>query len=262
MSIFVTQFCRTHPWTPHANNGCGNFLRTYNLRVCDTAQPRRLPTNDEDRTRASTRNQKVPIKPNAVQKMYCHERSTKKSDHHGDATSLHIPTGGSSNRIWTSYRATNASEPFQLLLGDRQNRPRVKYSDNYVTIRTRRNPSPIIRATRKEKINRMRSRTDDFQRCNSVKTDHHFDIDSHIQQRHSRMETAKHQPQDMGRVQECLHQYYQKQRILVTIAGKRENIAAVHNIYSMPPTPPEEHREAIIHLNNIIKGMQKQSYKL
>ena len=50
--------------------------------------------------------------------------------------------------------------------------------------------------------------------------------------------------------------------VAVTTAGKWIYTAAVQNIYSVPPFPPEDHHEAIGNLNNIIQGMQTHSYEL
>ena len=36
----------------------------------------------------------------------------------------------------------------------------------------------------------------------------------------------------------------------------------VQNIYSLSPPPPEEHHEAIDHINTIVQLMQMQSHKL
>ena len=108
----------------------------------------------------------------------------------------------------------------------------------------------------------MCSRAGDCQRDDGVKMDPPFDIDSHIQRRHSRVGTEKHQPQDMGRFQKKFRQYYREQRKAVTITEKGEDTAGVHNIYSVPPTPSEEHHEAISNLNAIFQRIQTQSYKL
>ena len=48
------------------------------------------------------------------------------------------------------------------------------------------------------------------------------------------------------------HRDHQYQRIVVPTAGKGGYTAAVKNIYSVPPTPPEEHHKAIDSINTIV----------
>ena len=51
------------------------------------------------------------------------------------------------------------------------------------------------------------------------------------------------------------HQAHCKQRKTATKAGKGGYTAAVQNIYCVSPPPPEEHHEAIDHINTIFQGM-------
>ena len=45
---------------------------------------------------------------------------------------------------------------------------------------------------------------------------------------------------------------HQEQRRAITTVGKGGYTAAVHNIYSVPSNPPEEHHETVNNLNTIV----------
>ena len=57
-------------------------------------------------------------------------------------------------------------------------------------------------------------------------------------------------------------QAHREQHIAVATTVKGGYTKGVQNIYGVPPPPPEEHHKAIYNLNNIVQGIQTQSYEL
>ena len=117
-------------WTPLTNYDRRGIHVTNGLRVCATAQPRRLTTNYGNHPRASAQNRNFSKTPSTIKKIQCRGRGPKKADHHGGATISSVPTGITVNRIWTGFRASYVTAYFYLLWGDRRNRPQIKCGKN------------------------------------------------------------------------------------------------------------------------------------
>ena len=94
-------------WSPAQTSRADDDNRgihgTYWLRVCSNTQPKQLHTNDENSPIPSSWNQKFLTKPSNFKKIHRREWRPKKSDLHGSATSIPVPTGVPVNRIWTGF---------------------------------------------------------------------------------------------------------------------------------------------------------------
>ena len=107
--------CKRMERTPQAHHDGVIIPGTDGLQVFANTQPHQLTPNNGHLPRASAWNQKVLIKPIPVQTMNWYGRSNKKTYHLGSATSLHVPTDGPVDRLWTVHITANAETHFHFL---------------------------------------------------------------------------------------------------------------------------------------------------
>ena len=137
---------------PRADDDGRGIHGTKGLRICATAQPRKLPTNNGNHPRASAQNQKFLTKLSTIQKIHLCGRIPRKSYRRGGVTSLPVPIGGPDNRICKDLRACYVTSTFYLLRGDRHNQPQVKRGKHYGSLQPRGTSNTTDQTTGKGRI--------------------------------------------------------------------------------------------------------------
>ena len=121
-SIHGIEIHRRPARTLCADNDSRGIHGTYRLRVCTTAQPMWLPTNNGDCPRVSARNKRF-WKNQAPSRRYTDvDRSPQKK--------IVTVVQTVFDRFWTDFRACCVTTSTYLLRGNIQNLPRGKYGKN------------------------------------------------------------------------------------------------------------------------------------
>ena len=147
-------------------------------------------------------------KPSDVSKIHRRGGSLEKLDRHGGGTSLPIPTGGSSHRVWIGVRTYHATESIFQLRSDQQNWPWGKRSQDDGYIRPRWTPRPTTQTIIKEKRICKSRRPDNIRFHDDVKRNNSSGTNRNFQWWYQRVETTIRRPQDVGEIKNIFHRVH------------------------------------------------------